>query len=104
MSILDEIAKLKGLLDDGAITQEEYDAQKAKLFASEDGVKGGPTGAPRHVPGTPYANRQEDVDANRVFGIISYIFCLSLVTTFAAPKESQYARFHANQGLVLFIV
>jgi uncharacterized membrane protein len=26
------------------------------------------------------------------------------VTTFAAPKESQYARFHANQGLVLFIV
>lgn len=29
---LDAIAKLKSLLDDGAITQEEYDAQKKKLL------------------------------------------------------------------------
>jgi len=28
----DELVKLKGLLDAGAITQEEYDAQKAKLL------------------------------------------------------------------------
>lgn len=32
ISTTDEIAKLKSLLDDGAITQEEYDKQKEKLL------------------------------------------------------------------------
>jgi hypothetical protein len=31
-SIADEIKKLKEILDEGAITQEEYDAQKKKLL------------------------------------------------------------------------
>ncbi len=31
-SVADEIKKLKGLLDSGAITKEEYDAQKKKLL------------------------------------------------------------------------
>lgn len=44
----------------------------------------------------------EDASTNRVFGILSYIGILFLVPIFAA-KESPYARFHANQGLVLFL-
>ncbi len=30
---LDDLMKLKGLLDAGALTQEEFDAQKAKILA-----------------------------------------------------------------------
>lgn len=44
----------------------------------------------------------EDVNENKVFGILSYIGILVLIPIFAA-KDSQYARFHANQGLVLCI-
>ncbi|MBO5486661.1 MAG: hypothetical protein J5988_07010 [Eubacterium sp.] len=45
----------------------------------------------------------EDVSENKVFGILSYIGILVLIPIFAA-KDSQYARFHSNQGLVLCIV
>jgi uncharacterized membrane protein len=131
MSTLDELTKLKELLDSGALTQDEYDKEKAKLLsddkaagnassqeaagagASPDPEQYGQTqygqanyGAPggfAHTPGTPYSSYQEDVAANKVFGIISYLNFLCLVSIFAAPKESHYARFHANQGLVLFI-
>ena len=44
----------------------------------------------------------EDVNNNKVFGILSYIGILFLIPLFAA-KDSQYARFHVNQGLVLFL-
>ena len=44
----------------------------------------------------------EDVQNNKVFAILAYIGILVLVPILAA-KESKFARFHANQGLVLFI-
>ena len=44
----------------------------------------------------------EDVTNNKIMGILAYLGVLVLVPIFAA-KDSQYARFHANQGLVLFI-
>ena len=44
----------------------------------------------------------EDVEQNKVFGILAYLGLLVLVPIFAA-KDSPYARFHANQGLVLLI-
>jgi uncharacterized membrane protein len=44
----------------------------------------------------------EDVSKNRVFGILSYIGILWLVGLIAA-SDSKYAKFHANQGLVLFL-
>ena len=46
---------------------------------------------------------QEDVNKNKVHGILAYIGILVLVPLLAA-KDSQYARFHANQGLVLLFV
>jgi uncharacterized membrane protein len=50
-----------------------------------------------------YNNLAADASANKVFGILAYIGILVLVSIFAAPKESKYSRFHANQGLVLLI-
>lgn len=43
-----------------------------------------------------------DIQNNKVFAILAYIGILVLVTIFGA-KESKFARFHANQGLVLLI-
>ena len=44
-----------------------------------------------------------DISANRAMGIISYLSWVVLVPIFVA-KESPYARFHANQGLILAIL
>ncbi|MGN0494551.1 MAG: zinc-ribbon domain-containing protein [Acutalibacteraceae bacterium] len=43
-----------------------------------------------------------DIEDNKVFALLSYIGILVLVPLLAAPK-SKFARFHANQGLVLLI-
>jgi uncharacterized membrane protein len=43
-----------------------------------------------------------DVDQNKVYAILSYIGILFLVPLLAAP-ESPFARYHTNQGIVLFI-
>ena len=44
----------------------------------------------------------EDVNNNKIFGILSYIGILGIVGLLAAPT-SRYAKYHANQGLVLCI-
>lgn len=44
----------------------------------------------------------KDVEQNKVFGVLAYIGILFLVPLLAAPK-SKFAKFHANQGCVLFI-
>lgn len=43
-----------------------------------------------------------DIAQNKVMGVLAYIGLLFLVPLLAAPN-SQFARFHANQGLILFI-
>ncbi len=45
---------------------------------------------------------KEDIEQNKVMGILAYLSWLVLIPIFAAPK-SKFARFHANQGLVLAI-
>ena len=46
---------------------------------------------------------QKDIDDNKVMAILAYIGILVLVPILAA-KESPFARFHANQGLILFLL
>lgn len=45
---------------------------------------------------------EEDINANKVYGILSYIGFLFIIPLLAA-KESRFAKFHANQGLVVFL-
>lgn len=45
----------------------------------------------------------EDVNNNKIMAIISYIGILVLIPIFAA-KNSKFVKFHANQGLVLFLI
>lgn len=56
--------------------------------------------------GTVYEDRrnyeQDDVQSNKIMAILSYFGLLVLIPIFAAP-HSRFARFHANQGLVLLI-
>lgn len=47
-------------------------------------------------------NAQTDIQQNKVMAILAYIGILVLIPILAAPN-SKFARFHANQGLVLFI-
>lgn len=44
-----------------------------------------------------------DIQSNKAMGILAYISWLVLVPIFGA-KDSKFARFHANQGLVLAII
>ncbi len=43
------------------------------------------------------------MENNKLIAAISYIWILFLVPLFAA-KDDAFARFHANQGLLLFLV
>lgn len=45
----------------------------------------------------------KDIEDNKIMAILAYLGILVLVPIFAA-KESKFARFHANQGLILCIV
>ncbi len=44
----------------------------------------------------------KDIEDNKVMALLSYIGPLFLVPMLAAPN-SKFARYHANQGLVLFL-
>jgi uncharacterized membrane protein len=51
-------------------------------------------------PETVYDSR--DIEDNKVMAILAYIWILLLVPLLAA-KDSKYARYHAYQGVTLFI-
>jgi uncharacterized membrane protein len=55
--------------------------------------------------GTPESLEVEadDVEKNKIFGILAYLWILCLVPVLVA-KESPFAKYHANQGLVLFLI
>ena len=55
-----------------------------------------------NTPDTTSQFDPNDIEQNKVMGILAYISWLVLIPIFAA-KESKFARFHANQGIVLAI-
>jgi uncharacterized membrane protein len=66
---------------------------------------------PQSVPplsggATPLADGETpdpaDVDKNKIFAVLAYLGILFLVPLLAA-KESRFARYHTNQGVVLFL-
>lgn len=50
----------------------------------------------------PPGSETEDIEKNRAFAIIAYLWILFVVGLIAAPN-SKFAKYHANQGLVLFL-
>jgi uncharacterized membrane protein len=44
----------------------------------------------------------DDAEKNKIFGILAYLGILFLVPIFAA-KDSPFSKYHANQGLTLFL-
>ena len=56
---------------------------------------------PASAPTTPATDAQ-DAEQNKAMGVLAYLGILVLIPIFAA-KESKFARYHANQGLILCI-
>jgi uncharacterized membrane protein len=56
---------------------------------------------PGSTPSEPNADAS-DVEKNKIMAILAYVGILVLIPILAA-KDSKFARYHANQGLILFI-
>ena len=61
-----------------------------------------PVPTPSYTPVPPLGAADPDVQANRVMAILAYLNILVIIPLLAARK-SGFARFHTNQGLILFI-
>lgn len=55
------------------------------------------------TPDTTADYDREDINKNRAMAILAYIGPLVFIPMFAA-KNSKFARFHVNQGFLLFLV
>ncbi len=55
-----------------------------------------------NTPDTTAEYTQEDINNNKIMAVLAYLGILVLIPIFAA-KDSKFARFHSNQGLVLLI-
>ena len=53
-------------------------------------------------PGAATDPDKYDIEQNKVFAILAYIGILFLIALLVAPN-SRFARYHANQGIVLFL-
>jgi uncharacterized membrane protein len=62
-----------------------------------------PVGAPPIPDQEVVLTGEADVEANKVFAILAYLGILFVVPLIVA-RQSKFAMYHANQGLLLFIV
>lgn len=98
------------------MTTQKYDSTDAGTGASEGTATNGSTvsvttsdrpSSTTYVTPATYdvgtgMSEAQDAEQNKVMGILAYIGILFLVPLFSA-KESRFAMYHANQGLVLFL-
>lgn len=114
-----DTAALQALLTSGALAPETYvwrEGMTSWLAAKSvpefvncrpttpPAVPSVPVSAPTAPPNPPAlpGNEAEDIEKNRAFAILSYLWILFVIGLIAAPN-SKFAKYHANQGLVLFL-
>lgn len=61
-----------------------------------------PLTMPPKTPSTSMDPDQFDIEHNKVFAVLAYLGILFLVPLLAAPR-SKFARYHTNQGIILFL-
>ena len=97
-------AELAALLRGGALppnTQVWTEGMNAWMAANQlaefqpDLAAATPSGVPPQMP-------TNDAEQHKIYGIISYLVIFWVVGLLVAPR-SRFVRFHANQGIVLFI-
>jgi uncharacterized membrane protein len=79
--------------------------RQANPVAEEPAAEAAPEAAPAEEAPAAEAAPVADIDdasSNKVMAILAYFGILVLIPLFAA-KESKFARFHVNQGLILLI-
>ena len=81
---------------------QEVPVQAAPAPAPAANDLGSKVAAFNDTPDTTAEFDANDIAQNKAMGILAYFGPLCLIPIFAA-KESKFARFHANQGLVLLI-
>ena len=107
---------LQALLQNGALGSDALvwkqgmsdwvPARSVADFAASIPAGGGPPPVPPLAvkPPVPSSTDPEalDIEQNKVFAVLAYIGILFLVPLLAAPR-SRFARYHTNQGMVLFL-
>jgi uncharacterized membrane protein len=78
-------------------------AQTAPAGATAPPIPPSVATPPNSVPPVSADADLADVEKNKIFAVIAYLGILFLVPLLAAP-HSKYARYHTNQGLVLFLL
>ena len=102
---LQDLIKCGALSGDTLVWREGLTNWVPVQFVPELNAAGAiPASAPAGTPpvSPTVASGDADIENNKVFAILAYVGPLLLVPLLAAPK-SPYARFHANQGIVLFL-
>ena len=92
---------------EAAIAAHKGDAVPEAPAADAPEAEAAPEGpaaeaAPEAAPEAEDAADEADVKGNKVMAVLAYLGILVLIPLFLA-KDSKYARFHTNQGLILLI-
>lgn len=74
---------------------------EAVKFCPSCGAPAQPANIPPADTTTGY-DEKADIEQNKVMAVLAYLGILVLIPLFAA-KESKFARYHANQGVILLI-